>query len=50
VWGTKRDRWNNIPFRVIPDRGKITEDFFEGSSVVDRKEAWNVFHEDVSGS
>jgi hypothetical protein len=35
-----------IPFRVIPDRGKVADHFIDSPS----KESCHVLHEDVSGS
>jgi hypothetical protein len=46
VRGTKGARWNNIPFRVIPARGKVSENLVESPS----KESCDVLHDDVGGS
>src|SRR3989337_2377731 len=37
---------NALPLRVIPDRGQVAENFSHSG----RKEPWDVFHEDISGS
>src|SRR6266540_471170 len=48
-----------VPFRLIPERDQVTNDFFDrcwvpqsASVLVEPrpKEPWNVFHEDVAGS
>jgi hypothetical protein len=38
--------WNNMPLRVIPERGKVTENGSHSSS----KERCHVFHKHISGS
>jgi hypothetical protein len=46
MWGTNGRRWNAVPFRVIPDLGQPPE-YVAHPSIT---EAWDVLHEDVSGS
>jgi hypothetical protein len=38
--------WNNVPLRVIPERGKIPENCFHPSM----KQRCDVLHDDVAGS
>jgi hypothetical protein len=44
--GTEDGSRYAVPFRVIPERGQVPKYLAHPSS----KEAWNVLHEDVSGS
>jgi hypothetical protein len=46
VRGTKRRCGYNLPFRIIPVRGKPSEDSVESPI----SESWYVFHDDVLGS
>jgi hypothetical protein len=46
VRGTNGCSWNTVPLRVIPERGKVSNDSAESSS----KESCDVLHEHVSGS
>lgn len=39
-----------IPPRIVPERGQISENFSEGTSVADGKQPWDVFQHDVRGS
>jgi hypothetical protein len=46
VWRTNVARAQHTPFRIIPQRGQVSEN----SSKPARSEHWGVFHEDVAGS
>jgi hypothetical protein len=46
MWRSNVGSSHNRPSRVIPERGKITDDSFKSSM----NEHWAVFHEDVTGS
>ena len=46
VRGTKGCRWYAIPFRIVPDLGKATEN----SSHTSGEEPWDILHEDEAGS
>jgi len=46
VRGAKGCSGNTVPFRVIPERGQITDDDVESAVL----QGWDVLHDDVAGS
>ncbi len=43
---TKGGSWYAVPFRIIPERGQVSENV----SHPETKQAWRVFHDDEAGS
>jgi hypothetical protein len=45
--GADIGRGTHAPFRIVPERGQVSEN---DSKLSPKKEAWDVFHEDETGS